>query len=173
MNDRYVNLVEEGFDIAIRVGVPADTTAQGTKLADSDRVLVAAPAYLKIAGRPEAPGDLRHHDCLLHGDANATIIWRFAKGDAPSRPVQVRGRFAANNSEAVLAMARGGLGIALLADWLVREDLKRDRLVALLGDYTAPPAPVYVLGPPGRFASVTIRALIDHLAHALGSQVDP
>lgn len=169
LNDRYVNLVEEGFDLAIRVGVPMDTSAQGRKLADSRRVLVAAPAYLKTAGRPAVPGDLLHHECLLHGDANAAITWRFAQGAAALRPVRVRGRFAANNSEAVLAMACRGLGIALLADWLVRDDLARGRLLPLLEEYAAPSAPVYALSPPGRLGSVTIRALVDHLASAFAS----
>jgi DNA-binding transcriptional LysR family regulator len=167
MSDRYVNLIEEGFDLAVRVGVPIDTTARGRKIAESGRLLVAAPSYLAGAGRPKVPGDLRRHECLLHGDASSNVIWRFARGSGPFVPVPVRGRFAANNSEAVLAMARKGLGIALLADWLVRDSVERGSLVALLRDYSAPAAPVYVLAPQGRFASTAIRALVEHLEATL------
>jgi DNA-binding transcriptional LysR family regulator len=171
LNDRYVNLVEEGFDLAIRVGVPADTSARGRKLADSRRVLVAAPSYVKARGRPRVPKDLREHECLLHGDANAPVVWRFGKAPGAEAPVRVRGRFAANNSEAVLLMARSGLGVALLADWLVGDDLARGRLVPLLEGFAAPPAPVYALSPPARFASTTVRALTEHLAVALAARL--
>jgi len=169
--DRYVNLVEEGFDLAVRVGVPADTSARGRKLVESRRVLVAAPAYLEAHGRPRAPRDLRHHECLVHVDVSPAVIWRFGRRAGAEVPVPVRGRAAANNSEAVLAMARRGLGIALLADWLVAADLRRGRLVPLLERYTTTPAPVYALSPPGRFASTTVRALVEHLAGALGSRL--
>jgi DNA-binding transcriptional LysR family regulator len=166
-NDRYVNLVEEGFDLAVRVGVPADTSARGRKLADSRRVLVASPVYLRARPRPAVPRDLREHECLVHGDASQPTIWRFGRGSGPDQPMPVHGRVAANNSEAVLCMARRGLGVALLADWLVEADLKRGRLVPLLEEFTTPPAPIYVLSPPGRFPSSTARALIEHVAVAL------
>jgi DNA-binding transcriptional LysR family regulator len=170
-NDRYVNLVEEGFDLAVRVGIPADTTARGRKLADSRRVLVASPAYIEAHGRPRVPKDLKKHECLVHGEANPAIVWRFVRDGGADVPVPVRGRLAANNSEAVLLMARRGLGLALLADWLVETDLKRGRLVSLLDDFSAPPAPIYALIPPGRFASPTIGALTEHLALALGPRL--
>jgi DNA-binding transcriptional LysR family regulator len=171
LNDRYVNLVEEGFDLAVRVGVPIDTSARARKLAESGRVLVASPAYLKLRGRPKVPKDLRAHECLVHGQGNASMVWRFKQQGGADVPVPVRGRTAANNSEAVLLMARGGLGIALLADWLVRADLERGRLVALLEDFKSPPAPVYALSPPGRFAAPTVRALTEHLASALATRL--
>jgi molybdate transport repressor ModE-like protein len=172
MSDRYVNLVDEGFDLAIRVGAPTDTSARGRKLAESHRVLVGAPSYLKTHGKPRTPADLRQHECLVHGDEPAPAAWRFGKGTEPGAQVKVRGRFAANNSEAVALMARDGLGLALLADWLVAEDLRRGRLVALLGEYAPPPAPVYALSPPGRFSSPTLRALTDHLAEAIGARLN-
>ncbi len=171
MGDRYVNLVEEGFDLAIRVGVPADTSARGKKLADSRRVLVAAPAYVKAHPKLRSPADLREHECLVHGDGNAAAVWRFGKTAAKAVPVAVRGRFAANNSEAVALLARQGLGIALLADWLVQEDLARGRLVPLLERFVAPPAPIYALSPPGRFPTATVRALTEHLARALSASL--
>lgn len=166
-NDRYVNLVDEGFDLAIRVGLPTDTTARGRKIAESVRVLVGAPAYLKTQGKPRTPDDLRQHECLVHGDVSTPVTWRFGKDTEKSAPIPVRGRFAANNSEAVAQMARKGLGLALLADWLVAEDIRRGRLVPLLREYAAPPAPVYALTPPGRFPSTTVRVLSDHLAEAI------
>jgi DNA-binding transcriptional LysR family regulator len=173
LNDRYVNLVEEGFDLAVRVGIPADTSARGHKLADCRRYLVASPAYLEAHGRPRFPKDLRDHDCLIHGDASAAATWRFGRERGAEVPVSVRGRAAANSSEAVLLLARGGLGIALLADWLVRDDLKKKRLVPLLEDFPAPGAPVYALIPPGRYTTPTVRALSRHLAAALAPLSNP
>jgi DNA-binding transcriptional LysR family regulator len=167
MSDRYVNLIEEGFDLSVRVGVPVDSSAKARKLADSRRLLVAAPAYLRAHGSPRVPADLRAHECLVHGDGNAAAVWRFGKESRKNPPIAVGGRFAANNSEAVAAMARQGLGIALLADWLVFDDVKRGRLVPLLDGFAAPPAPILALSPPGRFASTTVRALTEHLAAAL------
>jgi DNA-binding transcriptional LysR family regulator len=173
LNDRYINLVEEGFDLAFRVGIPTDTSARGRKIADSRRLLVAAPSYLDGRRRPKTPDDLREHECLVHGDASAPNVWRFGTDSKPVAPVPVRGRFAANSSEAVALLARDGLGIALLADWLVRDDLERGALVPLLTSFAAPPAPIFALTPPGRFASVTVRALTDHVAASLVTRLIP
>ena len=171
LDDRYVDLVDRGFDLAVRVGVPTDTSARARKLADGRRCLVASPAYVEAHGEPKAPRDLAAHECLVHGEMDAATLWRFGRARGAEIPVTVRGRVAANSSEAVHAMARAGLGIALLAEWLVADDLARGRLVSLLPGYPAPPAPVFVLTPPGRFMPAVVRALSEHLAASLASRV--
>jgi DNA-binding transcriptional LysR family regulator len=169
--DRYVNLVDEGFDLAVRVGVPVDTTARARKLSEGRRVLVASPAYLRARGRPEAPHDLKAHECLVHGEPGAPAIWRFGREGGRESPVAVRGRVAANSSEAVRLLARKGFGVALLSDWLVARDLAKRRLVPLLEGYRAPPAPIVALTPPGPFLAPVVRALVDHLAASLARRL--
>ena len=171
LGDRYVNLVEEGVDLAVRVGVPADTTARGHKLAEGRRFLVASPAYVRARGRPDTPRSLREHECLVHGDATATAIWRFSRRGERERPVPIKGRIAVNNSEIALELARAGVGVALLADWLVRRDLAQKTLVRLLEDYEPPTAPVYLLTPPGPHMTTAVRALRDHLAVSLPARL--
>lgn len=170
-NDRYVNLVDEAFDAAIRVGIPVDTSSRARKLADGRRCLVAAPSYLKTRGRPQSPRQLKEHECLLHGEASAGAIWSFRRAGEKEMPTAVRGRITANNSEAILHLARRGLGIALLADWLVAGDLRRKKLVLLMKDFEPPPAPVFALTPPGRYVAAPVRALVDHFAASLASRL--
>jgi len=167
--DRYVNLVEEGFDLAVRVGVPSDTSARGRKLAESRRVLVASPSYVREHGHPTIPRHLGDHECIVHG---AGDVWSFSRAGVKERPAAVRGRIAVNNSDGALAMARAGLGIALLADWLVRRDVARGKLVTLLDDHDAPPAPIYVLTPPGKYVSTPVRILVDQIGDDLAKALE-
>lgn len=167
MSDRYVNLVDEGFDVALRVGRSVDSTFRQRKLGQTARHLVASPGYLASHPEPSEPRDLRDHECLLHTGLTAGDTWVFRRGGKTLR-APVRGRFSANNSEALLTMAKAGVGVALLASWLVDADLRRGRLVELLPEYTLPPAPVHGLTPPGRFTPPRVEAFLQAMAEALG-----
>ncbi len=168
--DRYVNLVEEGFDIAIRVGVPVDSTFRSHALGEGRRYLVAAPSYLQVRGEPRAPRDLEHHHCLVHTERSTRDAWTFTRGNSSHR-VRVGGRVSANHSESTLHMARAGLGVALLASWLVQDDLDAGTLTPLLTEYDSPSAPVRALTPPGGDVTPRVRALIEHLRLALGPKL--
>jgi DNA-binding transcriptional LysR family regulator len=168
--DRYVSLVEEGFDLSVRVGVPVDSTLRAHPLADGRRRVVASPGYLSAHGTPGKPRELEDHECLVHTQLGSRASWTFEKAGKTQR-VAVRGRASANNSEATLAMARSGLGICMLASWLVDPDVRSGRLVPILEDYSLPPAPIRALTPPGRHLAPHVRALIDHLREGLAEKL--
>jgi DNA-binding transcriptional LysR family regulator len=170
LNDRYVNLVEEGFDVAVRIGTPVDTSARARKLADTRRRLVASPAYIAAHGQPVTPADLVSHQCILFRNATAGATWSFRHRRHAEATVRVHGRTAADNSDAILQLSRSGLGIALLADWLVEEDLRAESLVSLLDDYDPSPAPIFALTPPGRYTTALVRMLIEHLVSSLAAR---
>lgn len=170
LSDRYVNLVEEGFDVAVRIGTPVDTSARARKLADTRRRVVAAPSYLATSVLPRTPRELAAHSCILFWNATGDTTWRFRHGRGEEIAIRVKGRTAADNSAAILQLARSGLGVALLADWLVEEDLRAGALVALLPEYEPPPAPIYALTLPGRYTTAPVRLLIEHLVQALAAK---
>lgn len=165
-SDRYVNLVDEAIDVAVRVGTPADSSFRARKLGETGRRLVAAPGYLAEAGHPRTPRDLSEHQCLLYTGLNTGATWVFERAGRRLR-ASVSGRISANNSEALLTMARAGLGIALLATWLVGPELADGSLVPLLTDYRPPSAPIQALMPPGKRVHPRVRSLLDHLTRAL------
>ncbi|MCR9165419.1 MAG: LysR family transcriptional regulator [Nannocystaceae bacterium] len=162
--DRYVDLVGEGFDLAIRLGQPTDSTLRVQNMGKTSRRLVASAGYVKRRGMPDTPAALREHDCLPHSTALGDR-WSFSR-DGRTQRVRVRGPVVANNSEATLALVRGGMGIGLLATWLVDADIRSGRLVTLLDDYETPSAKINALMPPGRYTPPRVGALVELLRDA-------
>ncbi|MEM9067565.1 MAG: LysR family transcriptional regulator [Myxococcota bacterium] len=166
LDDRYVRLVEDGFDVAIRVGVPVDSSLRCRTLARTPRRLVAAPSYLKERGAPVSPPDLQGHSCLFHTGLRTGEVWTFQReGKDVRAPVQ--GRFGANNSEAIVTMACAGMGIALLASWLVDDHLRAGALVPVLPDYDLPSAPVQAITPPSRVVHPRVRGFLDFIGERI------
>jgi len=165
-DDDYVNLVGDGHDLSVRIGEPVDSSLQGHALGSTQRRVVASPAYLRAHGEPRTVQALSQHQCLLHNRLSAGAVWTFSRGDLRQR-VKVGGRVAADNSEAAAALAREGLGICMLADWLVDHDIQAGRLVSLLDEHAPLRAPVSALTPPGRRIPRRVQALIDALRDGL------
>ncbi|MFN3200382.1 MAG: LysR substrate-binding domain-containing protein [Bradymonadia bacterium] len=169
-SDRYVNLVEEGVDVAIRVGRPVDSSHRATLLARSSRRLVAAPAYLASHGTPESPEDLVQHRCLLHGGLSVQETWVLSLGDV-RHTVPISGRLSANSSATLRYLAVEGHGVALLADWLVEQTIREGRLVPLLSDYALPSAPIRAVFASSRHVAPRVRAFVAHLEATLPNRL--
>ncbi|MEI2807630.1 MAG: LysR family transcriptional regulator [Albidovulum sp.] len=161
--DRLVNLVDEGFDAAVRVGRPGDSTLIARRLCATRLVLSGADSYLARKGTPGQPGDLAGHDCIIDTNFRDPSHWRFrAEGTPVAVPVQGRLRY--SNAEACLRAAEAGLGLALVPDFVAAPALAAGRVRALLTDCGDEPLGVFALYPPGRHLAARVRVLIDHLA---------
>ena len=156
LSDTYVRLVDEGFDLAIRVGAPLDSSLLARTIATTPRKLVAAPRYLDAHGAPTSPAELSSHHCLTHTGVDNHVIWRFGE-----EKITVRGRFRTNHSETLLEVAKAAGGLALLASWLVDPAIERGELIELFEDQRAPRAPIQALYAPTRHRSPAIQAFID------------
>lgn len=161
-NDRYVDLIEEGFDVALRLArdLP-DSSLMAKKLCSSASLLVASPAYLEQRGTPATPQDLVHHNCLTYTLVPKPNEWMFTMPDGASTSVTVRGNFQANTGVALRAAALGGVGIAATASFIVHEDLARGALVQVLADYVSRPRDLFAVYPHNRHLSPKVRAFID------------
>jgi DNA-binding transcriptional LysR family regulator len=163
VTDRLVDLVEEGADLAIRIGPLADSSLHARKIADLERVICAAPAYLKRHGTPQTPDQLAAHNCLSISTQPNLKRWPFDLPDG-LRIVEVAGNVMANNAETVLQFGLLGLGIVRLADILVGEAIRRGRLVPILTDcHHVEPVPLYAVYPHGRVRSPKVSAMVDFL----------
>lgn len=169
LNDRVVDLVEEGFDLAIRVGVLPDSTLIARRLAPSRMAVIASPAYLAQHGRPATPADLARHNCLGYAYAATRDEWRFS-GLHGSTSVAVQGRMRANNGDALRESVLAGLGIALLPTFLCGEEIRSGRLVCVLSDWR--PREIYVnaVHPPGQPVAAKVRRFVDYLASRFGPE---
>jgi len=161
MTDRVVNLVEEGVDVAIRVGVLSDSTMVARRLGPARRVVVAAPEYLRRHGVPHSPEDLRNHSCLRLSFETSLNRWEFT-GPGGVHTVPVRGAFEANSAVALYEAALAGVGLFRAATFVVGPDIDRGRLVPVLGGYELAGGPdIHVVWPHGRHLSPKVRAFVD------------
>lgn len=163
LNDRVVDLVDEGFDLAVRIGRLVDSSLVARRLAPCRFVTCAAPAYLAARGRPARPEELEAHSCLAYSYAASGDVWEFIGPDGPRR-VRVRGPLRANNGEALAAAAAAGLGIVLSPTFIVGAHLRAGRLVPILDGFAIAERGIFALWPAGRHLSAKVRSFVDFLA---------
>jgi DNA-binding transcriptional LysR family regulator len=168
LTDRSVDLIEEGYDLAIRTG-PTDAAGLVVwPLMPLNYVLCAAPAYLGRHGTPASPAALSRHICITNSqDPSGT--WRF-KGPDGETEVQIRGRLQVNNALLRCDAARAGAGVLLCADYLVEDDIARGRLVRLLPNHAPASGNLHAVCPSYRASSPRVRSLVNHLAIQLGEE---
>jgi DNA-binding transcriptional LysR family regulator len=172
LSDSLTNLVDEAIDVAIRIGSPEQQpNLIARKLADHQRHICASPAYLARQGAPQTPQQLADHNCLLFSYGAARHSWRL-RAEGLAQEIEVRGSLHVNNAEMLRQAALGGLGLALLPGWLVRQDLEAGTLVPVLDGYQANPGEmdvgIYAVYAANRRGSSKIRAFTEMLAQALG-----
>lgn len=169
LNDREVNLVEEGLDMAVRIGELRDSTLRARTLGTARFVTCASPAYLAQHGTPQSPADLARHAGLQYSNVTMNATWRLDSNT--NSPLVLPGiRMRANNGDALAAMAAAGLGIANLPSFLVSGMLADGRLVAILEAHQRPATGIHAVFPPGRLLSRRVRVLADFLAGRFGEQ---
>jgi DNA-binding transcriptional LysR family regulator len=169
LSDRTVNVIEEGFDVAIRIAELQDSSLAARRLAPNRRVVCASPAYLRKHGTPRTPADLLRHNCLTTTDFHMTWEYRDPQGKRDS--VRVSGRYACDNWEVLREWAVAGLGVALKSTWDVRSHLDDGSLVPLLPGYAfGPDVGIYAVYPHRRYLPAKTRVFIDFLADSFGPQ---
>lgn len=160
LTDEFVDLVEQRIDLAFRSGPLMDSSLVARKLAPSYRLLCASPEYLNRRGQPASLDDLREHDCIVHGDSVTGANWHL-RGPEGDVGVGVKARIAAGNIGFVQRCALSGLGIALIPEAVVRDDIRARRLINVLDGYSSPSVGLYAIYPSNRHLSVNVRAFLD------------
>ena len=164
--DRRLNLIEEGFDLSIRITDRLEPGDIARKLGSCRLFAVAAPDYLARHGRPTHPAELRHHECLTYTLDASPMTWWF-QVEGRLEPVYVRSRLSANNGEALLEAAASGLGIALQPDFIVDPALAAGTVEAILEPFAPPALGIHALLPSNRYMPYRVRVFIDFLAARL------
>lgn len=172
--DRLADIVEEGFDLAIRIGVTAPDTRLVSRTVTTFRaVLCAAPEYLAASGTPQEAADLAAHDCLIFTSSGQRQGWRLRGADGIWFRAQGRSRLRLDNGEAIRDAALAGLGIAFLPDFMVAGDIESGRLVQVLPGLAADGVPVVTLYPSKRLLEPRVRRFIDLMVEELAADRKP
>ena len=166
--DRVVNLVEEGMDVAVRIGHLPDSSLKALRVGQVRRILVASPDYLAKHGVPKHPADLLHHTVIAASGISPRVDWKFGAVDDPTM-VRMRPRLIVSSNDAAIAGAVAGLGVARLLSYQVGDDLAAGRLQIILAEYEEAPWPVHILHRESKYGSSKVRHFIDLLAEHLRS----
>ncbi len=169
MSDRVVDLVDEGFDLAVRIGRLSDSSLIARRLFPVRMVVCASPDYLARRGTPLTPRDLGQHDCLIYTLPASPGTWRFQDADGDALQVDVNGRVRANNGDALRAAALKGLGLCYLPTFIVGADLQASTLVSVLNDYMPSDSAAYAVYPTARHLLPKVRAFVDFLCDWYGN----
>jgi DNA-binding transcriptional LysR family regulator len=172
VSDRVVDLVEEGFDLAIRIGAPGPGNVVARKLGETRLVPCASPAYLARHGAPAVPEDLSGHNCFTYEYITPRNLWRFRDLSGEERAVRVSGRLDSNNADVLTEVAARGDGIVFEPAFIVGGDVRAGRLVPLLQDFSPPPLPIYAVYPSRKHLSAKVRLFVDFLVERFTNAED-
>ena len=164
IGDRMVDLVEDGVDVAIRVGDLRDSSLRARRIGTARRICVASIDYLAAHGTPQTPLDLPRHNCVLFSLLATGQVWPFERA-----PIQVSGRFRVNSPEGVRAAVLDGLGIGLMPCWLFADEIAAGKIRVLMPDWPVPSLPIHALYPEKRLLPRRARVLMDLLAAAFAA----
>lgn len=160
--DRFVDLIEEEFDLAIRAGVLENSTLVARKLMDVRLVVVASPAYLEQYGMPKKIVDLKNHNCLIDTVAGYSNRWPVAE-KKNAKPIVVQGNVRVNSGDIVRSLALSGIGIAFLPEFFVNKDIHEGRLVSLFDSHVQFSGGLFTVYPQKRHLSANVRSFVDYL----------
>lgn len=169
LDDRVIDLVAEGIDIALRMGALTDSSAVARRLATGRRSVVATPAYLARTGAPRAPVDLLHHHAVVYSQLSDN--WTFRQG-SNEVSVAVRGRVRVSAAEGIRAAVLADMGLAVVSDWMFGPELASGVVQRVLPDWTLPPIDLWAVFPTGRLASAKARAFATFVEDALSTMPD-
>lgn len=166
--DRVVNLVEEGMDVAVRIGQLPDSGLKALRVGKMRRMLCASPEYLERHGTPRHPSELQKHEVIAAGTLSPRTDWRFGAIDDPTL-IRMKPRLTVTSNDAAIAAASAGLGIARLLSYQVADEVAAGRLQVILAEYEEAPWPIHILHRESKYGSTKVRTFIDMLAEHLRS----
>jgi len=163
LNNRYVELISEGFDLAVRIGELEDSSLRARKLADTHKMMIASPKYFEEYGRPEKIDDLNEHKLLHYSNQASGNVWKLTAPSGEKRQVRSAGWLTVNDGQSLLNAAINGLGIAFLPSFLYSDALREGLLEPAIKDLPVETHGIYAVYPPGRYTQPKVRAFIDFL----------
>ena len=169
-DDRYVNLVEQGVDLAIRMGPMADSSLGARYLGTNPWVMVAAPSYLSSRGTPSSAADLPGHDCVIYSSVQGDDRWSLMTAAGKKLSIPVKGPMRSNNLSAILAASRAGMGLALLPWYVARESLVDGSVVPILMDHGLPEQEVHAVFPSPKLVPLKVTSFSGFLQQALAGE---
>lgn len=170
LNNRYVELISEGFDLAVRMGELEDSSLRARKLAETEKRMIAAPSYFEKYGRPEKIDDLNEHKLLHYSNQSAGNVWKLTAPSGERRQVRTAGWLSVNDGQSLLNAAISGLGIAYLPSFLYADAMEQGLVVDAMPELPVETQNIYAVYPPGKFTQPKVRAFIDFLVYQFGNK---
>lgn len=164
LDDGTSDVIGDGFDAVIRVGYLDDSSLHARRLHQGKIILVATPEYLEKHGTPTQPADLLKHDCLHYTNLRTGDSWPFQR-EGETIQQKIHATFASNNTDLLYMMARDGVGVTLVPEFIAAKDVEDGRLVSLLPDYTLPMVPINIVFPTGKLMTAAMRAFLDFMGN--------
>lgn len=172
LSDRIVDLVEEGFDLGIRIGAPGSENIVARKLGETRLLPCASPGYLAAHGVPQEPEELAQHNCFTYEYVNPRDLWRFYDASGRERAVRVTGNLHSNNGDLLAEAAARGAGVVFEPAFIVGPEVRAGRLVPLLQEFVAPPMPIYAVYPSRKHLSAKVRLFVDFVVERFSQAPD-